>query len=137
MLHCSHLNERLEYGMESVAILSHSFINSGGRIIPCRTALVDLGLNDVDPGLAPDGASCSEGSLCMNQKCMPVASLKINPSACPNNCNGHGICNSQANCHCDDGYAPPFCTSPGTSCCVCHCVLFVFGCASVGILCLF
>ena len=31
MLHCSHLNERLEFGMESVAILSHSFINSGGR----------------------------------------------------------------------------------------------------------
>jgi hypothetical protein len=43
MLHCSHLNERLEFGMESVAILSHSFINSGGKIIPCRTALVDLG----------------------------------------------------------------------------------------------
>ncbi len=42
MLHCSHLNERLEFGMESVAILSHSFINHQGRIIPCRSALVDL-----------------------------------------------------------------------------------------------
>ena len=36
MLHCQHLNERLEFGTESAAILSHSFINSGGRIIPCR-----------------------------------------------------------------------------------------------------
>lgn len=63
MLHCMHLNERLEFGMESVAILSHSYINSGGSIIPCRTAIVDLGLNQVDPGLAPDGAKCGEGKV--------------------------------------------------------------------------
>jgi hypothetical protein len=63
MLHCRHLNERLEFGMESVAILSHSFINSGGSIIPCRTAIVDLGLNQVDPGLAPDGAKCGEDKV--------------------------------------------------------------------------
>ena len=44
MLHCQHLNERLEFGMESVAILSHSFINSGGRIIPCRLLLLSLSL---------------------------------------------------------------------------------------------
>jgi len=50
--------------MESVAILSHSFINNGGSIIPCRTAIVDLGLNEVDPGLAPDGAKCGEGKVC-------------------------------------------------------------------------
>ena len=66
MLHCKHLNERLEFGMESVAILSHSFINSGGSIIPCRTAIVDLGLNQVDPGLAPDGAKCGEGKVIYN-----------------------------------------------------------------------
>ena len=83
MLHCSHLNERLEFGMESVAILSHSFINSGGRIIPCRTALVDLGINDVDPGLAPEGARCDEGRLCVDRKCVPVENLVIGPNACP------------------------------------------------------
>ena len=93
MLHCQHLNERLEFGMESVAILSHSFINSGGKIIPCRTALVDLGIDDVDPGLAPEGARCGEYSLCINQRCMPVASLKIGPQSCKNNCNNHGTCN--------------------------------------------
>lgn len=64
MLHCMHLNERLEFGMESVSILSHSFINAGGNIIPCRTAIVDLGLNEIDPGLAPDGAKCAEGKVC-------------------------------------------------------------------------
>lgn len=63
MLHCRHLNERLEFGMESVAILSHSFINLKGLIVPCRTAIVDLGINQVDPGLAPDGAKCGEGKV--------------------------------------------------------------------------
>ena len=113
MLHCQHLNERLEFGMESVAILSHSFINSGGKIIPCRTALVDLGIDDVDPGLAPEGARCGEDSLCVNQKCMPVRDLKIGPQSCPNNCNGHGTCNSLGHCHCQPGWAPPHCQTPG------------------------
>jgi hypothetical protein len=58
--------------MESVAILSHSFINSGGSIIPCRTAIVDLGLNQVDPGLAPDGAKCGEDKVWKNS----LAALK-------------------------------------------------------------
>jgi len=63
MLHCKHLNERLEFGMESVATLSHSFINNGGKIIPCRSAIVDLGLSQADPGLAPDGAKCAPGKV--------------------------------------------------------------------------
>ena len=113
MLHCSHLNERLEFGMESVAILSHSYINTGGKIVPCRTALVDLGLNDVDPGLAPEGSRCGNNRLCVNQKCMPVGGLMIGPHSCPNHCNGHGTCNSHGHCHCEPGYSPPHCISPG------------------------
>ncbi|XP_029040896.2 disintegrin and metalloproteinase domain-containing protein 19 [Osmia bicornis bicornis] len=116
MLHCKHLNERLEFGMESVAILSHSFINNGGKIIPCRSAIVDLGLNQVDPGLAPDGAKCAPGKMCVNQKCMTVADLRASVSggkACPNNCGGNGVCNSLGHCHCSRGFRPPDCTQPG------------------------
>ncbi|XP_071867032.1 disintegrin and metalloproteinase domain-containing protein meltrin isoform X2 [Bombus fervidus] len=116
MLHCKHLNERLEFGMESVAILSHSFINTGGKIIPCRSAIVDLGLNQVDPGLSPDGAKCAPGKMCVNQKCMPVADLRASVSggkACPNNCGGNGVCNSLGHCHCNRGFRPPDCTQPG------------------------
>ncbi|KAE8750896.1 hypothetical protein FOCC_FOCC002324 [Frankliniella occidentalis] len=116
MLHCKHLNERLEFGMESVSILSHSFINSGGSIIPCRTAIVDLGLNEVDPGLAPDGSKCGEDKMCVNQKCMAVSSLRAGSVVgdCPQNCNGNGVCNSKGHCHCNPGFAPPFCDYPGT-----------------------
>lgn len=116
MLHCKHLNERLEFGMESVAILSHSFINNGGKIIPCRSAIVDLGLNQVDPGLAPDGAKCAPGKMCVNQKCMTVSDLRASVSggkACPNDCGGNGVCNSLGHCHCNRGFRPPDCTQPG------------------------
>jgi hypothetical protein len=115
MLHCRHLNERLEFGMESVAVLSHSFMNYEGSIIPCRTAIVDLGLNSIDPGLTPDGARCGEGKMCVNQKCMAVENLRASGkvSSCENDCNGHGTCNSKGHCHCFDGYAPPYCDGPG------------------------
>ncbi|XP_034948463.1 uncharacterized protein Meltrin [Chelonus insularis] len=116
MLHCKHLNERLEFGMESVAILSHSFINNGGKIIACRSAIVDLGLNQVDPGLAPDGAKCAPGKMCVNQKCMPIADLRastIGKDSCPNNCGGNGVCNSLGHCHCNRGFRPPDCVHPG------------------------
>ena len=65
LLQCKHYNERLEFGMESVAIISHSFMTSenGTTIIPCRTAIVDFGLNVIDPGLAPDGAKCAENHV--------------------------------------------------------------------------
>ncbi|RZC33717.1 disintegrin and metalloproteinase domain-containing protein 12, partial [Asbolus verrucosus] len=114
MLHCKHLNERLEFGMESVSILSHSFLNLKGSIVACRTAIVDLGINQVDPGLAPDGAKCGEGKMCVNQKCMSVASLQVATRICPHNCNNNGWCNNLGHCHCKDGYAPPFCENPGT-----------------------
>uniref|UniRef100_A0A182VS55 Peptidase M12B domain-containing protein n=1 Tax=Anopheles minimus TaxID=112268 RepID=A0A182VS55_9DIPT len=115
MLHCRHLNERLEFGMESVAILSHSFMTYNGSVIPCRTAIVDLGLQKVDPGLTPDGAKCGEGKMCLNQMCMSVEKLRAGGSgaACPENCNGKGVCNSEGHCHCDPGFAPPLCYLPG------------------------
>ncbi|KAI5714505.1 hypothetical protein M8J77_000812 [Diaphorina citri] len=115
MLHCQHLSEKLEYGIETVAILSHSFLNPGGFIIPCRSAIVDLGLNQVDPGLSPDGARCGDGKLCVNRKCMSVAALRASmPVAdCPFNCHDQGVCNSRGHCHCHPGFAPPYCEYPG------------------------
>lgn len=63
LLHCMHLNERLEFGMESVSKVSHSFLKGKEGVIPCRVALVDMGLDMVDPGLAPDGAKCGKGKV--------------------------------------------------------------------------
>lgn len=114
MLQCRHLNERLEFGMESVAILSHSFMNYRGSIIPCRTAIIDLGLQSVDPGITPDGAKCGDNKMCVNQKCLLIDALRSDGKVldCPD-CNGNGICNSKGHCHCNDGYGGEFCDGPG------------------------
>ncbi|XP_063896154.1 disintegrin and metalloproteinase domain-containing protein adm-2 [Helicoverpa armigera] len=117
-LQCRHLNERLEFGMESVATLAAVFINNNGTIIPCRTAIIDLGLSEVDPGLVPDGAKCGEDMMCLKQRCIPVQMerdriAKMESSVCPSNCSGHGVCNSAGHCHCEAGFAPPLCALPG------------------------
>lgn len=54
--------------------------------------------------------------MCVNQKCMSVADLRASVSggkACPNNCNGRGVCNSLGHCHCNRGFRPPDCLQPG------------------------
>ncbi|XP_031634876.1 disintegrin and metalloproteinase domain-containing protein 19 [Contarinia nasturtii] len=115
MLQCRHLNERLEFGLESVAVLSHSFITYGGNVIACRTAVIDLGIETVDPGLAPDGSKCDSGKMCVNQKCIAINTLRNEGKVktCENDCNKHGVCDNMGHCHCDKGFAPPFCDSPG------------------------
>nr|XP_034837294.1 disintegrin and metalloproteinase domain-containing protein 12-like isoform X1 [Maniola hyperantus] len=118
LLQCRHLNERLEYGMETVATLCAAFINNNGTIIVCRTAMLDMGTQDVDPGMVPDGAKCGEDKMCLKQKCVSVADVRAlmarrESSVCPSNCSGHGVCNSEGHCHCDAGFAPPLCALPG------------------------
>ncbi|KAG5872681.1 hypothetical protein JTB14_030052 [Gonioctena quinquepunctata] len=113
MLHCIHLNERLEFGLESVSVLSHTFIKSHGNIIACRNAIIDLGLDQMDPGLTPNGAPCGEGKMCVNQKCLSVSSLRDEGPSCPQGCNGNGWCNNKGHCHCKNGFAPPRCDYPG------------------------
>lgn len=63
MLHCKHKNERLEFGMETLSIVSHSFIRKKSLMVPCRTIIVDLGLSDIDPGLTPNGAKCGNDKV--------------------------------------------------------------------------
>ncbi|VVC96259.1 unnamed protein product [Leptidea sinapis] len=87
-------------------------------IIPCRTAMIDLGLSDVDPGMVPDGAKCGEDKMCLNTRCVDVSAVldamsRRESSVCPSNCSGHGVCNSEGHCHCDTGFAPPLCALPG------------------------
>ncbi|ALC45519.1 Neu3, partial [Drosophila busckii] len=115
LLHCTHLNERLEFGMESAAVLSHSYVSHDRKIIACRTAIVDLGLQTVDPGLTPNGAKCGNNSMCVNQQCLAVQQVhQMGMGArCPEDCNGNGICNSRAHCHCDVGFGGESCNKPG------------------------
>ncbi|RWS29900.1 disintegrin and metalloproteinase domain-containing protein 28-like isoform X2 [Leptotrombidium deliense] len=108
MLHCTHLNEKLELGVESAATLQESFITIGKRVFACRSAIIDLGLDSIDPGLVPNGAKCGDNKMCLNQKCVSVNSV-LNVNGCENNCNGNGFCDNNGKCHCFDGFEAPNC----------------------------
>ncbi|XP_036675344.3 disintegrin and metalloproteinase domain-containing protein 12 [Drosophila suzukii] len=116
MLYCIHLNERLEFGMESAAVLSHSYISHERKIVACRTALVDLGLQTTDPGLTPNGAKCGEDKMCVDQRCLPVSAVRQKGmgTPCPEDCSGNGICNSRGHCHCDVGFGGESCSRDGS-----------------------
>lgn len=66
LLQCGHFSERLLFGLESAATLSQSFLNDRHKILSCRTALIDSGLDQIDPGLVPNGAKCGEGKVRSN-----------------------------------------------------------------------
>ena len=103
ILHCQHLNIQLEFGMETNSILSHSFLGMNGKIIPCRTAIIDLGLDTVDPGLVPNGAKCGVDKICINQKCLSIEKLKEDGRVECEDCTGNEVCDSKGQCHYTDG----------------------------------
>ncbi|XP_059144939.1 disintegrin and metalloproteinase domain-containing protein 9-like isoform X2 [Physella acuta] len=112
LLHCVHLNEKLMFWKDSLTINTRAtFLSQGNKQYVCRSAMLDVGLDMPDPGFVPDGAKCEHDKICINQQCLPVAKLKVRQ--CPDNCHGHGRCNSNGNCHCNAGYAPPLCDRPG------------------------
>ncbi|XP_013000132.1 A disintegrin and metallopeptidase domain 3-like isoform X1 [Cavia porcellus] len=73
-----------------------------------------------DRSQAPDGLKCEDARFCLRGTCRAVAEY-ANKTLCNSaiKCQGHGVCNNFFNCHCDVGYAPPYCdqtpSSPGGS----------------------
>lgn len=116
-LQCRHLNERLEFGMESRAMLAYSYVTSleTSSLIPCRTVTVDFGLETRDPGLVPNGARCGVDRMCVDQRCRPLAALlkEGRGRECEANCSGHGVCDNGGSCHCEVGFGGERCDEPG------------------------
>lgn len=73
------------------------------KVVVCSSAIIDLGLDVMDPGLVPNGAKCGDNRMCVNQKCIKVY------SQCENNCYGNGVCKSDSTCVCANGFYPPNC----------------------------
>uniref|UniRef100_A0AAQ6A4Q1 ADAM metallopeptidase domain 15 n=1 Tax=Amphiprion ocellaris TaxID=80972 RepID=A0AAQ6A4Q1_AMPOC len=77
----------------------------------CRGTFFHLGDDVSDPAIVAQGTACSPGKACLNQKCQDVSVFGVDE--CRRKCNGHGVCNSNKNCHCDVGWAPPDCRYSG------------------------
>ncbi|KAF0022532.1 hypothetical protein F2P81_025158 [Scophthalmus maximus] len=71
-----------------------------------------LGSDVPDPGMVNEGTKCGDNKVCLNFECRSADVLKYDCDV-ETKCHGHGVCNSNRNCHCDDGWAPPFCEVKG------------------------
>ncbi|XP_010071601.1 PREDICTED: disintegrin and metalloproteinase domain-containing protein 19, partial [Pterocles gutturalis] len=67
----------------------------------------------LDPGLVLTGTKCGSHHVCFEGRCQNT-SVIFESESCSKKCHGHGVCNNNKNCHCNQGWAPPFCNKQGT-----------------------
>lgn len=116
LLFCHQLNNNyLEFGLRVFTEERIGRTMKGREAVECHAAFIDLG-DAKQPSLVPDGSPCGENRMCYHQQCWDVDSLNERGvgAPCEKDCSGHGVCNSQGHCHCDVGYAPPFCEHAGS-----------------------
>ncbi|KAI5164871.1 Disintegrin And Metalloproteinase Domain-Containing Protein 15 [Manis pentadactyla] len=83
---------------------------NGTRLkLNCSWVRLDLGNDVAQPLLTLPGTACGPGLVCINHQCQPVDLLGA--QECRSKCHGHGVCNSNRHCHCEEGWAPPDCTT--------------------------
>ncbi|XP_039525771.1 disintegrin and metalloproteinase domain-containing protein 19 [Pimephales promelas] len=97
------------------AVSIDTTIRTDGIEVKCRGTYVystQDGQGDLpDPGLVMTGTKCKEGKVCKDRRCQNASFTEL--ETCIARCHGHGLCNSNGNCHCNRGWAPPFCEKPG------------------------
>uniref|UniRef100_A0A671UT04 Disintegrin and metalloproteinase domain-containing protein 19-like n=1 Tax=Sparus aurata TaxID=8175 RepID=A0A671UT04_SPAAU len=97
------------------AVSIDTTIKTGGIEVKCRGTYVystQDGQGDLpDPGLVMTGTKCGEGKVCRDRRCQNASFTEL--ETCIARCHGNGVCNSNGNCHCNRGWAPPFCEKPG------------------------
>ncbi|KAF6087271.1 ADAM metallopeptidase domain 33 [Phyllostomus discolor] len=90
-----------------------STIRLGSLEVTCRGAFLLPGaqLDLPDLGLVEPGTQCGPTMVCQDRRCQNTTFQEL--QRCLTTCHGHGVCNSNRNCHCDPGWAPPSCDKPG------------------------
>lgn len=105
-LQCSNVQTTTVFGIEP-SIISTPI---GGT--KCFGVDFRLGSDVPDPGMVQEGTRCGEDKVCMNFECRSADILSYDCDV-QNKCHGHGVCNSNKNCHCESGWEPPFCEFKG------------------------
>ncbi|XP_055969029.1 disintegrin and metalloproteinase domain-containing protein 19 [Sorex fumeus] len=101
--------------LESNTVSIDTNIDIDGRRIRCRGTHVYRAPEEegdmLDPGLVMTGTKCGYHHICFEGQCRNTSFFHM--EGCERQCNGRGVCNNKGNCHCDRGWAPPFCDRPG------------------------
>ncbi|XP_077377994.1 disintegrin and metalloproteinase domain-containing protein 9-like [Festucalex cinctus] len=82
----------------------------GGAV--CSGVDFMLGSDVPDPGMVNQGTKCGHDKVCLNFECQSVDALNFDCDA-DDKCHARGVCNNNRNCHCEAGWAPPFCELAG------------------------
>ncbi|XP_061448334.1 disintegrin and metalloproteinase domain-containing protein 9 isoform X2 [Rhineura floridana] len=105
-LQCENVKTLPVFGIEPAIIQSPIKGNT------CWGVDFQLGSDVPDPGMVNEGTKCAPGKICKHYQCVDVSVLGYDCDI-KNQCNGQGVCNSNKNCHCHPGWAPPYCDSKG------------------------
>uniref|UniRef100_A0A8C6EVJ9 ADAM metallopeptidase domain 15 n=1 Tax=Marmota marmota marmota TaxID=9994 RepID=A0A8C6EVJ9_MARMA len=84
-------------------------LEANGTQLNCSWVHLDLGNDVAQPLLTLPGTACGPGLVCLDHRCQPVDLLGA--QECRSRCHGHGVCDSNRHCHCEEGWAPPDCTT--------------------------
>ncbi|XP_052007676.1 disintegrin and metalloproteinase domain-containing protein 8a [Xyrauchen texanus] len=60
-----------------------------------------------DLGKVPTGTKCGTNKVCYSNLCLDISIYGT--ENCSDKCNNRGVCNHEGKCHCDPGWAPPYC----------------------------
>ncbi|KAK9964506.1 hypothetical protein ABG768_005671 [Culter alburnus] len=60
-----------------------------------------------DLGMVPSGTKCDTNKVCYGGLCQDISIYGT--ENCSDKCNNRGVCNHERKCHCDPGWAPPYC----------------------------
>ncbi|XP_053730979.1 disintegrin and metalloproteinase domain-containing protein 8a [Synchiropus splendidus] len=96
-------------GWEFPVTSRKSFYQLGSNV--CNEATMNPADNyPADFGLVPTGTRCGNNMVCFNQKCQDMSTIRAYGSNdCSAKCHNHGVCDHESRCHCDPGWAPPYC----------------------------
>ncbi|XP_025973915.2 LOW QUALITY PROTEIN: disintegrin and metalloproteinase domain-containing protein 9-like [Dromaius novaehollandiae] len=88
-----------------------SVVNNASGVL-CWSSDFDLGSDVPDPAQVHEGTACGERKACLNFECVNASYLGYSCDV-KQKCYDNGVCNNNGNCHCNYGWAPPFCNQPG------------------------
>ncbi|XP_068130698.1 disintegrin and metalloproteinase domain-containing protein 9 [Hyperolius riggenbachi] len=107
-LQCENVQSMPIFGIKP-AIIQSAIPGTG---ITCWGVDFQLGTDVPDPAMVNEGTKCEEGKVCKNFNCVSASILAYDCDV-QEKCGGNGVCNSNKNCHCSDGWAFPDCRKKG------------------------